>query len=329
MSYFLVVYNNFQLYTTGAIIRQRHSFDIKANIGKPYGFLKNQVGFHKFYSIFTLGETGTMKVSMQHQGVMKVSRSFDRAADFYDQTRPLFDTTLEAGMQSLLEAAGEGARILEVGAGTGRISIPLLERGADLIGCDLSRKMLSRQREKYPPARLVQSDAAILPFLSNHFEAVLVVHVMHLIGPWKESLREFKRALKPGGVFLNVNTYEPVGKSIRREIRVHWREWLKSQGFDTGHLGAQSDEEFQAEMRSLGAHTKEVEAVRFPNVFTLRIELDRYEARVFSDTWSVPEALYQASLANLRNWVVQEYADLDQEIEETYRFVFDAAYFDA
>jgi ubiquinone/menaquinone biosynthesis C-methylase UbiE len=258
---------------------------------------------------------------------MKASRSFDRATDIYDQTRPLFEASIEAGMRSLLDTAGEGARILEVGAGTGRISIPLLERGADLIGCDLSGKMLSRQREKYPAARLVQSDAAFLPFQSDHFEALLVVHVMHLIGPWKEALREFKRVLKPGGVFLNVSTYEPVGKSIRREMRVHWRDWLKSKGFDTRHPGAQSDDEYQAELRSLGARTKEVEVVRFLRISTLRIELDRYEARVFSNTWSVPEGLYQASISDLRDWVVHEYGDLDQEIEETNRFVFEAAYF--
>jgi len=259
---------------------------------------------------------------------MKASRSFDQAADIYDQTRPLFDTTIEAGMQSLLDAAGEGAHILEVGAGTGRISIPLLERGADLVGCDLSGKMLSRQFEKYPAARLVQSDAACLPFPSNHFEALIVVHVMHLIGPWKEALREFKRVLKPDGAFLNVSTYEPVGKSIRRRIRVHWRNWLKAQGIDVQHPGAQSDEELQDELHSIGARLKEVEVVSFPHVYTLRIELGRYEARVYSDTWSVAEALYQASLADLRDWVVQEYGDLDQEIEETNRFVFDAAIFD-
>jgi ubiquinone/menaquinone biosynthesis C-methylase UbiE len=259
---------------------------------------------------------------------MKASRSFDQAADIYDQTRPLFEATIDAGMRSLLEAAGERARILEVGTGTGRISIPLLERGADLIGCDLSGKMLSRQREKYPAARLVQSDAVNLPFPSHHFDAVLVVHVMHLIGPWKESLREFKRVLQTGGVFLNVNTYEPVGKSFRSKLRKHWRAWVTAQGVDTRQPGVQNDEELRAELESLGARLKEVEVVRFPHSSTLRIELDRYEARVFSNTWSVPEAIYQASLANLRDWVLHEYGDLDQEHEETSRFVFDAAYFE-
>ena len=132
---------------------------------------------------------------------MNNSRSFDRAVEFYDQTRPLAGASVDAGIQALLDATGKGARILEVGTGTGRISIPLLERGADLIGCDLSTKMLSRQREKYPAARLLQSDAAFLPFPSGHFDAVLVVHVMHLIGPWREALHEFKRVVRKGGIF--------------------------------------------------------------------------------------------------------------------------------
>ena len=80
-------------------------------------------------------------------------------------------------------------------------------------------------------------------------------------------------------------------------MRNHWRDWLKSQGIDSGHPGAQSNDELQAELRSMGARLKEVEVVRFPHVYTLCVELDRYEARVFSDTWSVPEALYKASMA--------------------------------
>jgi len=259
---------------------------------------------------------------------MNTSRSFDLAADIYDQTRPLFEATADLGIQALLDAAGLGARILEVGAGTGRISIPLMERGADLIGCDLSARMLARQREKYPAARLARSDAVFLPFPSGHFDVVLTVHVMHLIGPWRAALREFKRALRRGGILLNVRTYEAVGASIRGQMRDTWRSWLETQGVDTRHPGAQSGEEVQAELQSLGARLKEVEVARSSTSYTLRSELDRYVRRVFSDTWSVAELVYQASLAELRAWVAREYGDLDQERVETIRFVFDAAYFD-
>ena len=259
---------------------------------------------------------------------MNTSRSFDQAADSYDKTRPLFDVTADVGIRALLDAAGEGARILEVGTGTGRISIPLLERGADLIGCDLSAKMLGRQREKYPAARLVQSDAVFLPFSSGQFDCVLVVHVMHLIGPWREALGEFRRVLKAGGAFLNVSTYSTVGQSDRVQMRDHWRKGLESQGVDVRHPGAQSGEELKNELRSLGAQLKEVEVVRFAHIYTLREELNRYESRVYSDTWSVPDAVYQASLAELRLWTEHEFGDLNSEHEETSRFVFDVASFD-
>lgn len=258
---------------------------------------------------------------------MNTSRSFDQAAEVYDKTRSLSDASAEVGIRSLLNAVGEGARILEVGTGTGRISIPLLERGADLIGCDLSAKMLARQRAKNPAARLAQADAVFLPFLPGHFDVILTVHVMHLIGPWREALREFKRVLRKGGAFLNVRTNETTGESIRRKVRDHRSSWLQAQGVDMRHPGAQSGEDVQDELRSLGASLKEVEAVRFPRSYTLRAVLDSYAERVSSETWSVPEALYQASLDELRGWVAREYGDLDSEREETVRFVFDVASF--
>jgi ubiquinone/menaquinone biosynthesis C-methylase UbiE len=74
---------------------------------------------------------------------MSKSRSFDRAADIYDQTRPLFEPIAKHGLQAILDITGPNARILDVGTGTGRISVPLLERGMDLIGCDISSAMLS------------------------------------------------------------------------------------------------------------------------------------------------------------------------------------------
>jgi ubiquinone/menaquinone biosynthesis C-methylase UbiE len=263
------------------------------------------------------------------KGTMTTSRSFDQAAEYYDNTRPLFGASADVGIQSLLDAVGVGARILEVGTGTGRIAIPMLERGADLIGCDLSSKMLLRQREKFPAARLAQSDAVHLPFPSAHFDAVLIVHVMHLIGPWREALREFKRVLRAGGILLSVGTNATVGESIRNTMREHWRGWLEAHGADTRHPGSQNKEETHAELLSMGASLKEVEAVRFALPFTLRGELDRYASRVFSDTWSVPDELYQASLDELRDWAVREYGDLDSPREDTVRFVFDVASFDA
>src|SRR5512137_1155289 len=114
------------------------------------------------------------------------SISFDRAADFYDQTRDFPEPVANQGVQAILDAAGPGARILDAGTGTGRVSVPLLKRGATLFGIDLSARMMSRLKGKFPPARLAQADVSRLPFGGKTFDAVLTCHVMHLVGPWRE-----------------------------------------------------------------------------------------------------------------------------------------------
>lgn len=260
---------------------------------------------------------------------MNQSLSFDRAAGYYDQTRPLPAAVASRGMDAILEAAGAAARILEVGAGTGRISIPLLERGADLVGCDISPAMLRRLQEKRPSAPILQADAARLPFPAGNFDAVLTVHVIHLIAPWQEALREFRQVLKPGGVYLNVQTYAPLGSTIRGRMRTFWRAWVEEHGVQIYQPGVRDDQLFLEELRSLGASLSEVEVARFSLPFSLREELERFAARIYSDAWHIPDDVHQASLSALRAWVDREIGDLDQPREDQVRFVIDAARFEA
>ena len=259
---------------------------------------------------------------------MNSSRSFDRVADIYDQTRPLFEPIAKHGIQAILDVIGPNARVLDVGTGTGRISIPLLERGVDLIGCDLSRKMLMRLKEKRPSARTLESDATHLPFPSDHFDVVLAVHVLHLIPGWREALREFKRVLLPGGSYANVKTWESVGESIRGRIRDYWRSWLKERGADTTLIGVRSNTDSLQELESLGAHLTQIEVIRYPLEFTLREDLSHFAGRVCSDAWDIPEDIFEASVKELRAWVEREYGDLDQPRADEVRFVIDVARFD-
>ena len=258
---------------------------------------------------------------------MNNSLSFDRAADFYDRTRPLFEPIAEKGIQAIIEALGPSARILDVGTGTGRISVPLLERGADLVGCDLSLKMMGHLLQKYPSARIVQADASSLPFPADRFDAVLTVHVLHLIAPWREALKEIRRVLRPGGVYLNVRTWASAGESIREAVRHFWRHGLEARGVKVGPPGMRNHEEFQTELVFLGASRTEQEVVRFSLPFTLREQLDRISSRSFSDAWDVPDDHHAAIVEELRAWVEQEYGDLDQPREDPVRFMIDVIRF--
>ncbi|HET9907667.1 MAG TPA: class I SAM-dependent methyltransferase, partial [Anaerolineales bacterium] len=214
-----------------------------------------------------------------------------------------------------------------VGTGTGRISVPLLERGADLIGCDISSNMLARLKDKFPSARIAKADASLLPLPEAHFDVVLTVHVMHLIPPWRAALREFRRVLKPRGKYLNVRTWAPGGASIRDELRHHWRQWVEAQGVDVRHVGIQDLSELLQELKVLDGSMSEIEVMRYTLPFTLREELERFGARSSSETWDVPDVTFDASMSDLRAWVDQHFGDLDQQLEEEVRFVIDVVQF--
>ena len=258
---------------------------------------------------------------------MNNSRSFDRAAGIYDQTRLLLEPIAKHGIPAILDILGPNARVLEAGCGTGRMSIPLLERGLDLVGCDLSSPMLRRFQEKYPAARLAQADATRLPFPTSHFDAVLTVHVMHLIPAWRDVLREFQRVMVPGGAYLNVRTWASVGVSVGESIHGFWRGWLAANGVDAGHVGVRDHADLQKELASMGAVLSEVEAVRYSDSFNLREELDRFESRTSSETWDIPDAIFAASVEELRAWAAREFGDLDRDVKDEVRCVINVARF--
>jgi ubiquinone/menaquinone biosynthesis C-methylase UbiE len=260
---------------------------------------------------------------------MSKSCQFDRAANYYDQTRLLPEPIAKVGIPAILDLIGPNARLLEVGAGTGRLSIPLLERGVDLIGCDLSSQMLRRFQEKFSSARLVRADASLLPFPTARFDAVLTVHVLHLIPSWREVLREFRRVLVPGGAHLNVTTGDAVGVSANIRIQQFWRGWMKANGIEAGHPGARERAELLKELRALGADLSEVEVIRFTESFNLREQLDRFASRLYSETWEIPDAIFEESMKELRAWVTAEFGSLDQEIKDEVRFFIDVARFES
>ena len=79
-----------------------------------------------------------------------MSISFDRAVEYYDSTRGYPPEIAEAIGSALIGAtdATPQTRFLEVGVGTGRIALPIIARGHDYTGVDISAAMMSRLRAK-------------------------------------------------------------------------------------------------------------------------------------------------------------------------------------
>jgi SAM-dependent methyltransferase len=104
------------------------------------------------------------------------------------------------------ETAGPGGRLLEVGVGTGRIALPC--PCTAVVGVDLSLPMLARCRAKaaaagLAPPPVVRADATRLPLGDACVDAVLEVHVLHLVPAWELALAEARRVLVAGGLLLH------------------------------------------------------------------------------------------------------------------------------
>ena len=76
------------------------------------------------------------------------SVNFDRAAGFYDVTRPVDDTELAQTLDLLHRTLSSSGPSLEIGVGTGALALPLAERGWRLTGVDISAAMISKLIEK-------------------------------------------------------------------------------------------------------------------------------------------------------------------------------------
>jgi SAM-dependent methyltransferase len=105
---------------------------------------------------------------------------------------------------SLMPHVG-GKRVLDAGCGPGRYAEWLLERGAEVVGVDVSRKMI-RQAGKRVGKRAdlhVADLGAPLDFLeSRSFDIVLATLVLDYIEDWKPLFEEFNRVLKGFGVLV-------------------------------------------------------------------------------------------------------------------------------
>jgi len=115
--------------------------------------------------------------------------------------------------EAVLDALGpvEGRRVLEIACGTGRFTVLLAERGADIVGLDISAPMLTQGREKAVRAGVIdhlefmRGDAGRLPFPDDYFDAVFAIRFFHLADTPKTFLSEMARVTSEQIVFDTFN----------------------------------------------------------------------------------------------------------------------------
>lgn len=240
---------------------------------------------------------------------MSGSIPFDRAAEYYDDTRGLSPEGVERTTRALAEALGDAAPVLEIGVGTGQVAIPLREAGLDVIGLDLSRPMLEQLRRKGVFVPVVEADATRMPFRDDAFGGAYLRWVLHLIADWRRAVQETARVVRPGGRFLvGLGSYG----GTQAEIQARFAE-ATGVPIEPVGLAWNGWHELDDEVASLGG--EKLPDVTFPDRdrddlehFVRGIEENRY-----SWTWAVTDDEARAdAAADVRAWAEGRWGALDR-----------------
>lgn len=132
-----------------------------------------------------------------------------------------------------------GARILEVGVGTG-LSLAAYPSHADVTGIDLAAEMLAQAQEKvdqndWKHIHLRQMDATRMDFPDEHFDYVMAFHIVSVVPDPDLLVREMLRVTKTGGTIVIINHFRSEKKWLAPLVdlldpvtrRIGWRTTLR------------------------------------------------------------------------------------------------------
>jgi ubiquinone/menaquinone biosynthesis C-methylase UbiE len=266
---------------------------------------------------------------------------FDRAAGFYDATRSLPPGVAERVREqiALCTSAGYDTRFLEIGVGTGRIALPFVQISADYTGADLSLPMMEVLRKKIAAVskgvgrlKLALADAMALPFADASFDVIIMIHLLHLVSDWRQTLHECRRVLRDGG-WLVLSSNERTKQKQRNLtatldglllVRQKWNEIMNELGQDRSRQpGGQwlANEEVCDALAQMGAAVRHVTLAEYQHrPITAREMASLHIDRIFSSDWHHSDHVHAVAASRLERWLEQEHPAPDTPYQAHVQF---------
>jgi SAM-dependent methyltransferase len=112
-----------------------------------------------------------------------------------------------------------GGRVLDVGAGSGRFSIPLARRGYRVVALDVLPDVMTPIRRSGLPIEIVVADAGAVPGSLGDFDIVLAAHMLYHLDDIVAGLHALRERVRPGGLFV-ATTNAAVGMRAMFELHL-------------------------------------------------------------------------------------------------------------
>lgn len=220
--------------------------------------------------------------------------SFDRVASIYDETRSLSPRVMSHVLGLLVDEL-LGKKVLEIGVGTGRYAVPLQKSGIDVVGVDISQKMVDQGLSKGMRS-VILADGVRLPFVARSFDLTMTNHVLHLLPDWRDMLVEIARVTRDS--YFSVVERAEEKSSLQKE----YHDLARQAGFEWEHPGLH-----ERDLPELLKPDVVMPVGPFNEVLAAEPLLDELDGRSFSAQWNVPEAIHRQAIATLRaRWAGRE-----------------------
>ncbi|WP_299155804.1 bifunctional demethylmenaquinone methyltransferase/2-methoxy-6-polyprenyl-1,4-benzoquinol methylase UbiE [uncultured Christiangramia sp.] len=161
----------------------------------------------------------------------QVEQMFDNISDNYDGLNRVISMGTDVSWRKKVVAAVAATNpdsILDIATGTGDLAIQMANTGATrIVGLDLSDGMLSVGRKKIAAKKLdvgiemIQGDSENLPFEADSFDAITVAFGVRNFENLELGLSEIFRVLKPGGIFVVLETSVPTRFPFKQGYKIY------------------------------------------------------------------------------------------------------------
>ena len=148
-----------------------------------------------------------------------VSKMFDDVAHRYDFLNDLLSlgrTKAWRRVVTSIIAPKPGMKILDIAAGTGSSSRPLVDKSAEVTALDFSNGMIEQGRKQNKNINFVQGDALKLPFEDGAFDVTTISFGLRNTSNTDKALKEALRVTKAGGRIVVAEFSHPVNPIFKK-----------------------------------------------------------------------------------------------------------------
>jgi len=131
---------------------------------------------------------------------------YARFATTYDKDAKYWDSFEKQNLIPYIKSSN-GKKVLDAGAGTGRLSVRLADAGADVTALDLSNEMLSILQSKNSDIKTIEGDLEDMPLEDESFDMIFSSLALVHLKKIEPFLDECYRVLKNDGKLILVNVH--------------------------------------------------------------------------------------------------------------------------